>query len=74
MNAFLAAMLVGAERSLERERKALETERAVEEAALGDAVAHKAPLAAPYWQGRYRAEQRVRAAEAVVAALREVTP
>lgn len=68
------AMREGAERVLERLRHQLDEEQAIERAALADAVLHKAPLAAPYWQGRFKAEQRVRAAEAVIVAISEVAP
>ena len=60
-----------AERVLERAMKAFKAEAEIEQEALADAVAAKRPLANHYWQGRHRAEQRLRAALAVWVAINE---
>jgi hypothetical protein len=71
MKTFTDAMLAGAETVLARETAQLAEHRAVEDEALAYAAKTKTPLAAPFWQARFKAEQRVRAAAALVDALKD---
>lgn len=64
-------LVTASERVLAKAIKTYATELAAEQAALDAAVRDKRPLANHYWQGRHRAEQRVRAALAICDAIHE---
>jgi hypothetical protein len=67
-----ATVMEGALRVLARARLVLDEELRIERKALDEAAKEKRALVAHYWQGRFIAEQRVRAAEQIVAALVEM--
>ena len=71
---FEDAMLNAARQVLAEMRDRLAAARAIEDAALMEAMSGHGSVAAHNWQERYIAEQRVRAAELLVAALQDVNP
>lgn len=56
---------------VDRYRAEFEAEQATEAAAIADAIAGRGIMPPNYWQARFRAEQRLKAALEVQAAFRE---
>jgi hypothetical protein len=66
----MSQLAKAADRALGRAADAYREQLLAEQEALADAVAAKRPLANHYWQGRHQAEQRLRAALAICAAIK----